>query len=71
MKICKNTMVLGRMTAEVMRRPRAGEPCIAVGHLEATEGRKFLTDTALYTVDGELLGRSEQTWILVDIAAFS
>lgn len=67
----KNTMVLGRMTAEIMRHPQADEPCIAVGHLDTTEGRKFLTDTALYTEGGELLGRSEQTWILVDIAAFS
>jgi hypothetical protein len=67
----RNTMVLGRMTAEVNRRPRAGEPCIAVGHLHAQEGRKFLTETALYADGGELLGRSEQTWILIDIAAFS
>jgi len=67
----RNTMVLGRMTAQVERRPRAGEPCLAVGHLESQEGRKFLADTALYTADGELLGRAEQTWILIDIAAFS
>jgi len=67
----RNTMVLGRMTAQVDRRPRAGERCLAVGHLEAQEGRKFLADTALYTEDGELLGRAEQTWILIDIAAFS
>ncbi|KRC66209.1 hypothetical protein ASE12_16470 [Aeromicrobium sp. Root236] len=67
----RNTMVLGRMTAQVDRRPHAGERCLAVGHLEAQEGRKFLADTALYTEDGELLGRAEQTWILIDIAAFS
>jgi len=67
----RNTMVLGRMTAQVNRRVRPGEPCIAVGHLETHEGRKFLTDTALYTEDGELLGRAEQTWIQIDIAAFS
>jgi hypothetical protein len=65
----RNTMVLGRMTAQVNRRARVGEPCIAVGHLHAQEGRKFLTDTALYA-DGELLGRAEQTWILIDIATF-
>jgi hypothetical protein len=67
----RNTMVLGRMTAQVVRRPRAGEPCVATGHLQSQEGRKFLTDTALYTADGELLGRAEQVWILIDIAAFS
>lgn len=67
----KQTMVLGRMTAEVVRHPLAGEPCLAVGHLDTRDGRKFCTDTALYAEGGELLGRSEQTWISVDIAAFS
>jgi hypothetical protein len=67
----QHTMVLGRMTAEVARRPRAGEPCVAVGHLHMQERRKFLTGTALYTADGELLGRSEQVWILIDLANFS
>ena len=67
----RNTMVLGRMTAQVNRRPQVGESYIAVGHLHAQEGRKFLTDTALYAADGELLGRAEQIWILIDIAAFS
>jgi hypothetical protein len=66
----RHHIVLGRMTAEVARRPRAGEPCIAVGRLHAQEGRKFTTETALYA-DAELLGRSEQTWILIDLAAFS
>jgi hypothetical protein len=67
----KRTMVLGRMTAEVLRRPRPGERLLPVGHLEAQERRKFLTSTALYTEDGELLGRSEQVWIEIDIATFS
>ncbi|MDX6276057.1 MAG: hypothetical protein QOJ72_185, partial [Nocardioidaceae bacterium] len=48
-----------------------GEPCRSVGRLHAQEGRKFLTDTALYTDDGELLGRAEQTWILIDLANFT
>lgn len=66
----RHTMVLGRMTAEVVRRPRPGEPCLPVGHLDARDGRKFRTNTALYTADGELLGRSEQTWIEIDLATF-
>lgn len=67
----RNTIVLGRMTAEIVRRPATGEPCRSVGRLHAQEGRKFLTDTALYTDDGELLGRAEQTWILIDLADFA
>jgi hypothetical protein len=66
----RHVMVLGRMTAEVLRRPRAQEPCLATGHLHAAAGRKFLTGTALYTAEGELLGRSEQTWLRVDLATF-
>jgi hypothetical protein len=49
----------------------AGEPCLSTGRLHAQEGRKFLTDTALYTATGELLGRAEQTWILIDLANFT
>jgi hypothetical protein len=64
-------MVLGRMTAEVVRRPRAGEDLLATGRLDQHDGRKFLTSTALYTRDGELLGRAEQTWIEIEIADFS
>ena len=66
----QQTMVLGRMTADVVRSPRAGEPLLSVGELEAHEGRKFLTSTALFTIDGELLGRAEQTWIQVDPETF-
>ncbi len=66
-----NPIVLGQMTAEISRRPATGEPCLSVGRLHAREGRKFLTDTALYSTDGELLGRAEQTWILIDLASFS
>ena len=64
-------MVLGRMTGQVLRRPRPGEHLYATGRLDEHTGRKFLTSTALYTRDGELLGRAEQTWIEVDIADFS
>ena len=67
----EHPMVLGRMTAEVLRRPRPGEDLLATGRLDDHTGRKFLTATALYTRDGELLGRAEQTWIEIAIADFS
>lgn len=62
-------MLLGRMTAQVLRRPAAGEPLVASGALRSHEGRKFLTATALHTAEGELVGRSEQVWISVPSAA--
>lgn len=66
----KQTMVLGRMTAQVLRAPLAGERLLSVGELRTRDGRKFLTDTALYSLDGELLGRAEQVWIEIDPADF-
>jgi hypothetical protein len=67
----KRPMVLGRMTGQVLRRPRPGEDLYATGRLDEHIDRKFLTSTALYTRDGELLGRAEQTWIEIEIADFS
>lgn len=65
------TMVLGRMTAQVLRAPKVDENLLSVGELSAHEGRKFITDTALYTLDGELLGRAEQIWIQINLKNFS
>lgn len=67
----KQPMVLGRMTAEVYRLPTAGEPCLSIGGLLRTEGRKYFTNTALYAADGELLGRAEQIWIRINLEDFS
>jgi hypothetical protein len=67
----EHTMVLGRMTGQVLRRPRPGDDLFATGRLDEHTGRKFLTSTALYTHDGELLGRAEQTWIEIEMADFS
>jgi hypothetical protein len=58
------------MTAQVTRLPRVGEPLLSVGELSARDGRKFLTSTALHTLDGERLGRAEQVWIEVDPGTF-
>ncbi|MGH3459395.1 hypothetical protein [Aeromicrobium sp.] len=59
----RHSILLGRMTAQVIRLPRVGEELLATGRLDEHDGRKFLSSTALYTRDGELLGRAEQTWI--------
>ena len=67
----ERAMVLGRMTAQVLRRPRPSEGLLVTGRLDAHESRKHLTSTALYTREGELLGRAEQTWIDVDVSEFS
>lgn len=64
-------VVLGRMTAQVVRPPRAGEALRSVGLLRERDGRKFRTATALYAADDELVGRAEQVWIQIDLTQFS
>jgi hypothetical protein len=66
----KTAMVLGRMTAQVFRRPKPGEELLATGRLDDHIGRKYLSSTALYSREGDLLGRAEQIWIEVEIADF-
>ncbi|KHL18054.1 hypothetical protein CLV56_1159 [Mumia flava] len=66
----ERAMVLGRMTGQVLGPVHSGTTYVVVGALRTTEGRKRLTGTALYTEDGTLVARSEQTWITVDVAAF-
>jgi hypothetical protein len=60
--------LLGRMTADIARRPAPGEACVALGWRLGVEGRKVFAGSALYSADGELLGRSRQTWILLEEA---
>jgi hypothetical protein len=63
-------MVLGTMTAEVYSSPVVGRTYHAVGQLARRDGRKFFTGTALYSPDGELVGRAEQVWVEIDMATF-
>ena len=55
--------LLGTMTCELTRRPRAGEPCVIVAWPLERSGRKLIAGTALYSRDGALLARSHQIWI--------
>jgi hypothetical protein len=55
--------LLGQLTAEVIRRPAAGERCVVIGWFTGRDGRKLHGGAALYADGGELLGRSEATWI--------
>ena len=55
--------LLGTMTGEVLRRPRAGETTIVTAWPLTNEGRKYFSGVALFTPDGELLARGHQIWI--------
>jgi hypothetical protein len=59
----RGVVVLGRLTAQVVRVPQAGERCVVVGWPLDTEGRKHGAGTALFTHDGELLGLAKALWV--------
>jgi hypothetical protein len=55
--------LLGRMTAEVLERPRVGDLLVAVGWEHGREGRKRHTASALLDADGRTVARARATWI--------
>ncbi|MER5479921.1 hypothetical protein ABT026_23570 [Streptomyces sp. NPDC002734] len=61
--------LLGRMTAEILAMPRAGDLCVVVAELERTEDRTAVNTTALYDGGtGTLLAKASALWIAVDLA---
>lgn len=56
-------MLLAEFTAHVDRRVHIDEPCIVVGWLLGTSGRKHEVATALYDGDGEPCARARALWI--------
>ena len=59
----RGTVVLGRLTARVVRVPEPGEECVVVGWHLGSEGRKHGAGTALFAGEGELLGIARALWI--------
>jgi hypothetical protein len=55
--------LLGTMTGEVLRLPRAGEPTIVVAWPIEQSGRKFIAGVALFDTGGALMARGSQIWI--------
>ena len=59
----RGTVVLGRLTARVVRVPEPGERCVVVAWPLGSEGRKHGAGTALFDASGELLGLADALWI--------
>jgi hypothetical protein len=55
--------VLGRLSARVDAVPAAGDGCVVMGALVATEGRKAEVLSTVYGPDGRMLALSRATWI--------
>jgi len=58
--------LLGRFTAEIIARPSVSEPMIVCGEKTRQDGRKFYTNTTLYTTTGQVVGFAKAIWISVD-----
>lgn len=56
--------LLGTMTGEVLRRPEAGHEYIVMAWPLEREGRKETAGVALFAMNGELLARAHQVWIM-------
>ena len=60
------TMLLGRMSAHIERRPKPGDRCVIVAWPTGRDGRKLFAGSALLDADGKILAAAQATWILVD-----
>ena len=59
-------MVLGTMTAQILTPPVVGREHVVTSWSRGDDGRKRHAGSALFTADGRLLARAEQTWIAID-----
>ena len=56
-------LVLGRITARILRAPRAGEPVIVQAWHIVSDGRKHIVGTALHDMDGNCHAVARATWL--------
>jgi hypothetical protein len=55
--------VLGRLAADVIRRPPVDEPLVVTGWAIGHDGRKHVAGTALHDRDGALVAVARAVWI--------
>ena len=59
-------ILLGRMAAQINRRPKPRDRCIVVAWPMGRDGRKLFANSALLGTDGETLAIAQATWLIVD-----
>lgn len=59
-------ILLGRISARILARPRADEALVVVAWRKGLDRRKHFAGSALFNEAGDLLAFSEQTWIQID-----
>jgi hypothetical protein len=65
----KEPILLGRVSAQILERPRADRPLVTVGWSKGQDRRKHFAGTAIFSDAGDLIAFSEQTWIQIDAHA--
>lgn len=64
--IDRTPLLLGRMSARIDARPRAGDRCIITAWPTSRDGRKRMAEAALHDEAGKLLAVARTTWIAVE-----
>jgi hypothetical protein len=67
--IVAEPILLGRISARIIERPRSDKPIVAVAGAKGRDRRKHFAGSALFSEAGKLLAFSEQTWIQIDAHA--
>lgn len=56
-------ILLGRLAVQILRRPKADEPCVVQGFSLGQQGRRILCGSALYGHGREIIAYARSTWI--------
>jgi hypothetical protein len=59
------TILLGRQAVTIRQEPAIGERCIIAARQTGRDGRKYLAEATLFSVNGTPLARCQATWIEV------
>lgn len=60
------TILLGRQTVKIVRRPDVGEKCIITAGLTGREGRKYFAEATLFGGEGAAIAACKAVWIEVE-----
>ena len=62
----EETILLGRMAARVIGRPKPGDRCVVTAWPTGRSDRKLFANSALLGPDGEVLAIARTIWLMVD-----
>lgn len=66
LRMSAKTILLGRLTADIMRRPAPGENLVVAAWRAGGEGRKHYSSSAIYDEDRKIIAAANAVWIEVN-----